>query len=297
MQDSLCAGVMHIRNDVVPVVRFGDLLQTGGDAVARDVDEQCVIVLKIGQIHAGLLVDSVEAIAAYADDDLMHVPVLTRNRVNMFAGCLDLGKSGHVFLLDSQCVMDNDEISRISGQHSGLFASRNNEAQLTRQQAGVRQTYLWFDAQQAFALPMRDVREIIDCGDGLISMPGTPEFVCGMYNLRGKLVTVVDVRQFYQLGEVQLGEVLERKVVVLQHGDTLLGLQVDRVRTIAHIDSKEKYPIPLLIRNALPPTMRHDVSEVIQSTNEFHEMTHLLMLDVARIFAAIGEQETGTIDG
>jgi predicted signal transduction protein with EAL and GGDEF domain len=33
---------------------------------------------------------------------------------------------GHVFMLDSQCVMDNDEVSRITGQHSSLFAAKEN---------------------------------------------------------------------------------------------------------------------------------------------------------------------------
>lgn len=299
VQEGLCVGLMHIRDDVVPVVRFGALLQTDANAAATadaDADAQRVIVLKIGQMHAGLLVDSVEAITAYADEDVMHVPVLTRQRANMFAGCLDLGEAGHVFLLDSQCVMDNDEISRISGQHSSLFATRNNEAQFSHHKAGARQTYLWFDAQHALALPMQGVREIVDCADDLIAMPGAPDFVSGMYNLRGTLVTVVNVRQFYQLGDVLPGEVVERKVVVLEHDNTLLGLQVDRVRSIMHIGAKEKYAIPKLLRNALPAKIRGDVSEVIQANSEHQEVSHLLVLDVTRIFASIGEQEVEAID-
>ncbi|MBF9265114.1 chemotaxis protein CheW [Paracidovorax cattleyae] len=296
VQDALCAGVMHIRDNVVPVVRFGDLLQTGAGTDGDDSGGQRVVVLQAGAMHVGLLVDSVEAIVAYSEDDVMHVPVLTRHRASMFAGCLDLGERGHVFLLDSQGVLDHGEIGRISGQHSSLFASRGRTARAAERHAGVRQSFLWFDSRQAFGLPMQDVREIIDCGDGLIPVPGAPGFVSGMYNLRGKLVTVVDVRRYYQLGEPGPQDVLEPKVVVLQQGDTLLGLQVDRVRSIVHIDAAGKYPIPSLMRNALTPRTRHHVSEVLETQGEGGTPTHVLTLDAVRIFASIGELEAEMAD-
>jgi purine-binding chemotaxis protein CheW len=291
VQDPLCVGVMHIRENVVPVVRFRDLLQIGAEVCDDDAEAHRVIVLQVGQMHIGLQVDSVEAITAFSDEQVMHVPVLTRQRVNLFAGCLDLGEQGYVFLLDSQCVMEHDEVARISGQHSGLFAAKNASALRTQRQAGVRETILWFDALRAFALQMRDVREIIDCGDALIEVPGAPDFVCGMYNLRGQLVTVVDVRRLYRLEQASANDVLDRKVVVLQHEDTLLGLQVDAVRSILHIDASSRYPVPALMRDSLPASIRLDVSEIIRTGNEAQGMKHLLMLDVARLFASIGERQ------
>jgi len=311
VQDELCAGVMHIRDDVVPVVRFRDLLQIApvdraegregdggddGDGATGEDDGQRIVVLKAGAMHVGLLVDSVEAIVAYAEDDVMHVPVLTRHRAGMFVGCLDLDERGHVFLLDSQGVLDHGEIGRISGQHSSLFASRERQGRASERQGGARQTFLWFDSKQAFGLPMRDVREIIDCGQGLIPVPGAPDFVRGMYNLRGRLVTVVDVRRFYQMGEPPPDEVLEPKVVVLEQGDTLLGLQVDRVRSIVHIDARGKYAVPTLMRNALSARTRHHVAEVLETTDERQQPAHVLTLDAARIFETIGELEADMAD-
>jgi len=296
IQGGLCAGLMHIRENIVPVVHFRDLLQVKTEAVTNATDEQRVIVLKIGQMHVGLLVDAVEAIDAYDPGDVLPVPILTRNRANMFTGCIDLGERGHMFLLDSQCVMDHDEVSRITGEHSSLFTAKENKVQTTRKQAGMHQSFLWFVTNQAFAIPLREVREIIDCADGLIAMPGAPDFVSGMYNLRGKLVTVVDMRKFYQLGDAPDTELLDRKVVVLDNQDTLLGLQVDSVHSILHMDAHSKYPVPSLLHNALKARTRHDVSEVICAQNEGNKVTHLLLLDAARIFASIGEREVDVVD-
>ncbi|MDE2368862.1 MAG: chemotaxis protein CheW [Burkholderiales bacterium] len=306
--EPLCAGLLRIRQDLVPVVRFADLLRAGATAPraaagaaaataeAAAAGEERVIVLKLGALHVGLLVDAVEAITAYAEEDLLHVPVLTRQRAAMFAGCLDLGERGPIFLLDSARVMDHDEIARISGQHSALFAARNDQAQAARRSAAMRRTYLWFDALQSFALPMNEVREIIDGGDGLIAMPGAPDFVRGLHNLRGDLVTVVDVRAFYALGEADDATRPERRVVVLEHEGALLGLQVDRVRSIAHVDAANRYPIPLLMRKTLNAATRGDVSEVIQARDERGETAHLLLLDVARIVASVGEREAVAAD-
>ncbi|MDE1928899.1 MAG: chemotaxis protein CheW, partial [Burkholderiales bacterium] len=301
VSDPLCAGMLRIRQDLVPVVRCADLLRAGAPAPAAGAPgapgaDARVIVLKLGALHVGLLVDAVEAITAYAEEDLLHVPVLTRQRAPMFAGCLDPGAAGPVFLLDSARVLDQGEIGRISGQHSALFAARQDRSAAQRQRAVVRRTYLWFDARQSFALPMQQVREIIDCGAGLIAMPGAPDFVCGMYNLRGDLVTVVDVRAFYGLGAADPAAQIERRVVVLEQDGALLGLQVDRVRSIAHVDAADRYPIPTLMRRTLTPATRHDVSELIRAADAQGEAAHLLLLDVARIYASVGAREPAGLD-
>src|SRR5690606_33040601 len=120
--------------------------------------------------------------------------------------------------------------------------------------AEQRRPYLWFRARDAFALPMPAVREIIDCSAELIAMPGSPSFVAGMVNLRGQLVTVIDVRAFYELDDAAVDTVQQalRRIVVLDQGDMLLGLLVDSVESIARIDAADRMPVPHLMRNAMP---------------------------------------------
>lgn len=290
IQEDLCAGVMHIRGQVVPVVRFATLLQMDAATDASAPDAR-VIVLDLGQTHVGLLVDAVESIDAYFEDELMHVPVLTRHKTGLFAGCIDFGERGHVFLLNSQGVLDNDEIRRVTGNFSQLFAAAGQAARVVQRRAEHRLPFLWFTARDAFALPMALVREIIDYSAELIVMPGAPAFVAGMFNLRGQLVTVVDVRKFYRLDNVSSQNLQDRKIVVLDNGDTLLGLLVDSVESIARVDSTDKIPVPVLLRNSMPPAVRNDVLEVIQTTGKDERPVHLQVLDAARLFAALAEQQ------
>lgn len=290
IQESLCAGVMHIRNQVVPVVRFATLLQIETET-DPDIATMRVIVLQLGRIHVGLLVDAVESIESYADEDLMRVPVLTRHKAALFAGCLDFGERGHVFLLNSQSVLDNDEIGRITGNHSDLFGAGEQGAAATHRRIEQRQPYLWFRAREAFALPMQAVREIIEYSACPIATPGAPAFIAGMVNVRGRLLPVVDVRAFYRLGDEASHALLDRKIVVLDNGDNLLGLLVDSVESIARVAPGDKMPLPALLRNSLPPAVRNDVLAIIQAPDQGERPVHIQELDPARIFASIAAQD------
>lgn len=297
IQEDLCEGIMHIRSRVVPVVRFAAVLRTG-TTVDPERPEARVVVLALGESRVGLLVDAVESIEAYADDELMQVPVLTRHKAGMFVGCLDLDERGHVFLLDSARVLDNDELVRVTGNFSRLFSSHDDTARHGRR-TEQRRPYLWFTARDAFALPMPAVREIIECRTGFIAMPGAPDFVAGMINVRGHLVTVVDLRAFYGLdkGNTNAAQDALRRIVVLDEGETLLGLLVDSVESIARVEAADRIPVPLLMRNAIPEVQRKDVCEIIQVAADEEQSVHIRVLDPARLFASIAAQDSQESDG
>ena len=321
LQDRLCVGVMRMRTRIVPVIRLALLL--GGDAAgnaegagpdagrasasdghnASDNPDggQRVIVLELGDAYVGLLVDAVEAIDTYAQDDLMPVPVLSQGRARLFVGCVDFGPRGHVFLLDGPGVLALDDIGRVLGQQGALFKATAGGAVVQRLRGGMRQPFLWIQTQQEFALPMKAVREIVDAQDRLVPMPGAPDCVPGMINLRGQMVPVVDMRAFYRLGGETPADA-ETKIVVLDQGEALVGLRVDAVRSILQVEPDSRIPVPQLMRLSLPVSMRSDVGEVIQASQPAGpgdaggQPVHLLLLDCARLFNTLTEPAADTVD-
>ena len=295
VQEALCEGVMQIRGQVVPVVRFAALLGVDAQAGAGDPETR-VIVLDLGTAQVGLLVDAVESIEAYVDDALMPVPVLGRRTAGMFAGCIDFGERGHVFLLHAQGVLDNDELRRITGNFSQLFAPAVQDARTAARRAGPRAAFLWFTARENFAIGMQQIREIVACDGELIAMPGAPDFVAGMSNLRGQLVTVIDVRKFYSLGSEGSAALPERRIVVLDSGDTLLGLLVDAVESIVRVETADRIPVPGLLRQAMPAAVRDDVLEVIRHAGADGRPVHVQVLNGTRILESVARREAGTAD-
>jgi purine-binding chemotaxis protein CheW len=86
-----------------------------------------------------------------------------------------------------------------------------------------------------FALPVDPVREVIPARS-CTRIPGAPACVRGLLNLRGRLVTVVDLASRLEL---PAGRSAGRRVIVLRHADRVVGLEVDEVLRIAALSGGE----------------------------------------------------------
>lgn len=81
---------------------------------------------------------------------------------------------------------------------------------------------------QAVAWELIQVREIVSARN-VTRLPGAPVWVLGLLNLRGTVLTVVDLAQ--RLGLVPAA--VSGSVVVVEHEGRTLGVRVDRVHAVA----------------------------------------------------------------
>ena len=89
----------------------------------------------------------------------------------------------------------------------------------------LRQLLIVESGGALFALPTDDVREIVP--EGLVTrLPGAPNYVPGILNVRGTLITLVDLGQRVVGVSPPRGD---RSVVIVNVGTRLLGLRVDDV--------------------------------------------------------------------
>jgi purine-binding chemotaxis protein CheW len=76
------------------------------------------------------------------------------------------------------------------------------------------------------------VREIVPV-HAVTRLPGAPEHVVGVMNLRGQLVTIIDLTRRMRGASATRGE---RSIVIVQTGERLLGLVVDDVHDVQAIE-------------------------------------------------------------
>jgi purine-binding chemotaxis protein CheW len=89
--------------------------------------------------------------------------------------------------------------------------------------------------RELFALPLAAVREVVVPGT-LSRVPRSPEAVRGIMNLRGRIVTVIDMRILLGLGVPDAEEANPTgKLVILDRGRRDLGLLVGEVEGIVSI--------------------------------------------------------------
>ena len=81
--------------------------------------------------------------------------------------------------------------------------------------------------QVEYGIPVAQVREVFR-GERVTQVPGAPVLVRGIVNVRGAVVTVLELSGLLGLPRA----VTSTSVVLLEHGSRLIGLAVDAVRDV-----------------------------------------------------------------
>jgi len=109
--------------------------------------------------------------------------------------------------------------------------------------------YLTFVLSGAmYALDILQSKEIIDYGN-LTEVPMTPSFVCGVINLRGRVVPVIDLEARFGKGNTKIAK--RSCIVIVETGDDNdsddtqdIGIVVDAVNEVIEISQQDIEPPP-----------------------------------------------------
>ncbi len=106
--------------------------------------------------------------------------------------------------------------------------------------------YLTFTlAEELFALDIGKVREVLDY-TAVTRVPGTPEFMRGVINLRGSVVPVVDMRLKFGMPATEKG--VNTCIIIVEvavDGETtMLGAMADSVQEVLELGSDRIEPPP-----------------------------------------------------
>lgn len=87
-------------------------------------------------------------------------------------------------------------------------------------------------AHERYAVASEHVREVYPLED-LTPLPCTPPFVLGIVNLRGQILSVIDIKKFFDLPEKGLTDL--NKVIVLESEDMVFGIVADAIGGVRRI--------------------------------------------------------------
>jgi purine-binding chemotaxis protein CheW len=99
-------------------------------------------------------------------------------------------------------------------------------------------------ADEIYALECTYISEVYPLRS-LTSIPGTPDFVLGIINIRGQIVSVIDLKKFFELPPKGLSDLT--RVIVLKNGGMEFGILAEEVMGTTFIRSGEiQPPLPTL---------------------------------------------------
>ncbi len=94
-----------------------------------------------------------------------------------------------------------------------------------------REKYLIFSLlKETYGIPLSSVKEVIGLTD-ITSIPNVPDYFKGLINLRGKIISVIDLRKKLSLPEAEYEE-KKTCIIIVEFDDFVLGTIVDDVSAV-----------------------------------------------------------------
>lgn len=124
-----------------------------------------------------------------------------------------------------------------------------------------------------YAVPLSDVKEVIGLPN-VIPVPQSPNFLIGLINLRGKVISAIDLKK--KLDMPKHAEQIKRPAVILVDGEsTTIGCVVDSIQEVLSIKEEE---IERSVEQNVPVSNTY-----IEGIARFEEKPMILLLDLKRV--------------
>jgi purine-binding chemotaxis protein CheW len=96
--------------------------------------------------------------------------------------------------------------------------------------------------RERYAIEARHVREIARVRD-VTPVPGVPKFILGVMNIRGQILSVIDLRQFLNVSNAGIGDSRSKAIVVAGDGIEF-AIIADAIEGITRLGESSVHPPP-----------------------------------------------------
>jgi purine-binding chemotaxis protein CheW len=89
---------------------------------------------------------------------------------------------------------------------------------------------------ETYGINVMQIQEVLRYGE-IAPVPGSPDYVLDIINLRGNVVTVIDTRRRFGLNDADVSDA--SRIVVMESADQVMGILVDSVAEVVYLKSSE----------------------------------------------------------
>lgn len=91
-------------------------------------------------------------------------------------------------------------------------------------------------AGEKYGVRVMQVREVLKISE-IAPVPGAPDFVTGIINLRGNVVTVIDTRKRFGLALTDYDD--SSRIMIIEEDGEVVGMMVDSVSEVATLNEQD----------------------------------------------------------
>jgi len=128
--------------------------------------------------------------------------------------------------------------------------------------------------RETYGVPITSLHEIVRVPE-ITAVPDAPDYLEGVINLRGKIVSVVDLRK--RFGQPSAGLDRRSRILVVEHRGRLAGLIVDSASEVLKIPESEI--------EAAPAMMREGGLDCVTGLGKYKGRL-IILLDISKVLGA-----------
>lgn len=243
---SFIDGVINLRGKIIPILNLSKRIGTP----SGNISKRKILILKMGNIYSGMIVDSIERIFRTEEIEIKEVPQIASTPANVeFIKGVVKKDDKILMLLDIERVLKSDEKDilslEIKDEMSSSIKRYDERSQL--QLIGFTLSDL------THAIEMENVQKIIKIPQ-ITPLPNVPDFIKGLINLRGNVILVVDIRSFLGLESAEL--TTNARIIITKINNKIVGILVDSILQVLKIQ-QDLIQLPI-------PTLSHQSQEFVK---------------------------------
>lgn len=225
-------GTLTLRGRTIPVLGANRILGGIGLSDYACLGEKSrILVLAQEGCSLGLIVEEVTTIETIPEDEILAMGPCQNLSVS---GIYQKTEGSNIMLLDMENLVC-DRMEELKAMGRLACSAEEDVSKKATSAAGAHHIltencYLVFSAGQRFAVQLKDVQEIIE-EQGVMGVPGGIGVGRGIINLRGEVVPVLSLREFYGYQKGGANQV-EKKLIICRVESRIVALEVDSIVTI-----------------------------------------------------------------
>ena len=235
-------GLLKYNNFVINIIdiRFYLNITVPGYTTANEL-----LIVKTDEIIFGIITDKIIGIlpfdSAYMDaipfvdnkmviDSLYKLNQETIFIINIYAIENLLKEHNQWENVDIQALFPHDETSKsIMNKRTSAIADKSN-LKLASGELHVKNKYISFNLNKDYyCIALDYVKEVLK-DTSITNVPGTPDFVEGIMNLRGDYITVINLKNFLGLPSEKAND--KKPVIIVKCNELKLALLIDKINEL-----------------------------------------------------------------
>lgn len=225
-------GIFHQRNRALPILRLSRRFRLPDSELN---DDNSVLIVNQDGLVMGFIVDEITEVFRVVNDEIVPPPANISGRsAEQLEGIIKIKINEVmevVMALNIDNILTDNEQNYLRELNDGL--NDNVDDNSDDLYASEIISILKFRVRdEIFAIRVPEINEITVM-QKMVQVPKTPPFVNGVINLRGDVITIIDLAKLF--GNPPQGVTDTSRIVIVQTENSKAGFQVDQIRGIDHV--------------------------------------------------------------